>query len=213
MEVLAFSPPILGQWRFHGCSTRGRILLTQRIHTLSIFLCAKVYRTMTSAYQGTPLFGGYDQKLFLKPAIPVNGSSGGYRRVTIPRPSICVDWKIPSCALSTVLPVYLKNYCCGVFCSSAICTLSTCFTNSASASHTSPAYSCPGTNTIITMQIVILVSRSESLPGPHPLSLPVIYPFVIHSLFVWPMSSLSNYWCQGTYARLRLAGHLLPSFI
>ena len=192
MKVLAFSPSPFGPWRFHGCSTRDRMLFPKRIHTLRVFLCANVYWTMTSGYQGTPFFRRYDQKLVLKPAISLNKSWGGYRRVTIPRPSICVDGKIPSCTLSTVLLVYLKNYC-GVFCSSDICTLSTCFTNFASASHSSPAYSCPGTIPFVTIQVVILVSRSESLPGRHTSSLFVIYPFKTLTLFVWHMSSLSKY--------------------
>ena len=46
------------------------------------FMFAKVYRTMTSGWQGPPYFGRYGRELVSKPAISLKKSWVGYRRTT-----------------------------------------------------------------------------------------------------------------------------------
>ena len=67
------------QRTFHGCSTRGRILLKQKYP--SIFLCAKVYRSTRSGRvsRDTVLQEiRHRGELVLKPAISLKKSWGGY---------------------------------------------------------------------------------------------------------------------------------------
>ena len=52
-----------------------------------IVLRAKVHRTMTSGFQGTPYFKRCDRELVSKPAISLKRSWGGHRRMTLSLPT------------------------------------------------------------------------------------------------------------------------------